>query len=201
MTRPTPTVSARVLHVVGAGGHARAVGDVAEECGFSIAPVPDSWPQQRGSSFDIAPKSLVIVAIGNNAKRLALVKRLMEEGYELPVIVHPTAAVSKKARLGAGSVVMPQAAITAGVTAGVGTIVNTSASVDHDCVLADGVHISPGAHLAGGVIVGEESWIGLGAVVREGIRIGARAVVGAGAAVVSDVPEQAQVAGVPAKAL
>jgi len=61
------------------------------------------------------------------------------------------------------------------------------------------VHISPGARLAGGVCVGDLSWIGIGASVRQLVTIGARVVVGAGAAVVSDVPDDFTVVGVPAR--
>jgi acetyltransferase-like isoleucine patch superfamily enzyme len=53
--------------------------------------------------------------------------------------------------------------------------------------------------LTGRVAVGEGAHIGAGAVVRQSLTIGARAVVGAGAVVVTDVPADTLVYGVPAK--
>jgi acetyltransferase-like isoleucine patch superfamily enzyme len=51
------------------------------------------------------------------------------------------------------------------------------------------------------VQIGAAAHIGAGAVIRQGIRVGTRSVVGAGAVVVRDVPDDAVVAGVPAKPL
>ena len=49
--------------------------------------------------------------------------------------------------------------------------------------------------------MGECGWIGIGAAIRHGVSVGANVQVGAGAAVVSDVPDDLLVAGVPAKPL
>ena len=49
------------------------------------------------------------------------------------------------------------------------------------------------------VIVGDDVLIGANAVVLEGVEIGKNAVIAAGAVVVKDVPENAVVAGVPAR--
>lgn len=49
------------------------------------------------------------------------------------------------------------------------------------------------------VQIGNDVWIGKNAIIRSGVRIGDGAIVAAGAVVVSDVPDYAVVAGVPAK--
>ena len=72
---------------------------------------------------------------------------------------------------------------------------------------------SPRATGAGGELATEEDWelqrtvvadgasIGSGATILGGLRIGERALVGAGAVVTRDVPDDATVAGNPAKLL
>ena len=86
-----------------------------------------------------------------------------------------------------------------------------------DSVLAAGnVYISAGAYRMddlskpimdqaayskGPIVIGDNVWLGTGAVILDGVTIGKNAVVGAGAIVNKDVPENAIVAGIPAKVL
>jgi acetyltransferase-like isoleucine patch superfamily enzyme len=49
------------------------------------------------------------------------------------------------------------------------------------------------------VIIEEDAWIGAGAIIMRGVRVGARSVVGAGSVVTVDVPDDAIVAGNPAR--
>ena len=74
-------------------------------------------------------------------------------------------------------------------------------SCEHDGQVGAAAHVASGACLAGGVTVGAGAFVGAGATVIQGIRIGAAAFVAAGAVVVRDVPENALVAGVPARIL
>lgn len=208
------------LLVLGAGGHAKVVAEtaMATGCFSSIAFLDDrctapgqlplvlGWPVLGPFTAALEantsePYAAALVAIGHAPARLQWLQRLSAAGYELPVLIHPTAWVSPSAHLGAGSVVFAHAAIQAQAVIGSGTILNTGCSVDHDAQLGDGVHICPGARLAGEVQVGDRSWIGIGASVMQQIRIGADVTVGAGAAVVRDLPDGVTAAGVPARVL
>ena len=202
------------LAVAGAGGHAKVVADAALASGWSdvafyddnLAPHSQVGPWVVAGSISdllagVSPPDGVIVAVGDNAVRLELQRKLEGAGLRVVSVIHPAAVVSTHASIGAGSVILAGAVVNASACLGRGCIVNTCASVDHDCLLADGVHVSPGAHLGGGVAIGSASWIGIGASVKQGVRIGARVVVGAGGAVVSDVPDGTTVVGVPARPL
>ena len=208
------------LLLLGAGGHARVVAETALASGrfSSIAFLDDScagtsqhlehfgWSVIGPFAAYADPHILeqfpsALVAVGKAEVRLNWLPRLVAAGYELPVLVHPTAWVSPSAELGAGSVVFAQAAIQAQAAIGMGAILNTGCSVDHDVQLGDGVHICPGARLAGDVHVGNSSWIGIGSSVSQQIHIGANVIVGAGAAVVRDLPDSVTAVGVPARVL
>ena len=208
------------LLLLGSGGHARVVAETALATGRfnSIAFLDDrccdpvhqashlGWPVIGPFSIALDPQvrkkfSSVLVATGNPSLRVNWLPRLASFGYEVPVVVHPTAWVSPSVQLGAGSVVLAHAAVQSQSVIGAGVILNTGCSVDHDSRLADGVHICPGARLAGEVIVGDRSWIGIGASIIQQIRIGDDVTVGAGASVVRDLPDGVTAVGVPARVL
>jgi sugar O-acyltransferase (sialic acid O-acetyltransferase NeuD family) len=200
------------LLIVGAGGHARVVADAALTTNTwqRVCFIDDARTATGGLGLPIvgttaqleqlrAEFGAAVVGIGDAHTRLRLLARCRQAGFELPAIVHRTAAVSSYAKLGPGVVVFAQAAINPGATLEEGCIVNTGATVDHDCHLQAGVHVCPGANLAGNVQVAARTWIGVGACVKQGVRIDADVTVGAGAAVVNDIEAGMTVTGVPAR--
>jgi sugar O-acyltransferase (sialic acid O-acetyltransferase NeuD family) len=202
------------LAILGASGHGKVVADTAECCGWQVVGFfDDAWPQrQRNGIWPVLGDTAhllehlpqfdgVLVAIGNNHIRQAKLLELQTAGANLATLIHPSATLSRYARLGAGSVMFAGAVVNADAQVGMGAILNTGCSVDHDCRLGDAVHISPGARLAGGVQVGDLSWIGIGASVRQLVCIGHSVQVGAGAVVVADIAPSLTVVGVPARSL
>src|SRR5690606_23857156 len=202
------------LAILGASGHGKVVADTAECCGWqSVEFFDDAWPSiQRNGVWPVLGDTVailekladfdgVLVAIGNNRIRYAKLLELRAMGGRLVTLIHHSVIVSRYAEIAEGTFVFAGAVINAGAVIKPGSILNTGCSVDHDCVLGNAVHISPGARLAGGVHVGDESWVGIGSSVRQLTNIGQRVVVGAGSAVVSDIPNDMVVAGVPAKRL
>lgn len=200
--------------VYGASGHALVVADLLRKSGKDVFCYVDGVNEAReGEAFGGAhvrgARAVeeawadgvreAVVAVGDNAARVQIGRRLQAVGYHLPPLTHPSAVVALDATLGDGTIVCANAVIGAGASVGEHVLINTAASVDHESVLGTGVHVSPGAHLGGRVAVGEESWVGIGAVVRDRIRIGARSVIGAGAAVVTDIPDGVVAYGVPAR--
>ena len=200
------------LAVLGASGHGKVVADTAECCGWrTVEFFDDAWPGvQANAAWSVVGDTAalmgrladfdgVVVAIGNNRIRHTKLLELRAAGACLITLVHPAAIVSRYAVIGEGTVIFAGAVVNAEARINLGCILNTGCSIDHDCLLGDAVHISPGARLAGAVQVGDLSWIGIGASVRQLVHIGERVMVGAGSAVVSDIPSDVTVAGVPAK--
>ena len=200
----------RRLVILGAGGHGRAVGDLAEACGWSVVGFTDrSAADERvlGRDDDLpalrrsAMIDAGIVGVGNTAlqRRAELFDRLRESGLVIATLIHPRATVSSSARVGQGSVVFPATVLGAGVTVGDNVVIYSAAVAEHECRIGDHVYLSPGAILSGAVVVEVGTFIGAGAVILPGLTIGKHAVVGAGAVVVADVPAGETVAGVPAR--
>jgi len=200
------------LLIIGAGGHGRVVGDVAESLGFDeLVFFDNAWPDQKSTGRwkveGTVEEAIALnqqgercfVAIGRNSARSRISARVSVSSA--PTLIAPSAIVSSDVRFGWGCVVVAGAIVNTGTTIGNGVILNTGCTIDHDCSIGDFAHISPGAHLAGGVHVGPSAWVGIGASVREMVRVGANAMVGAGAAVVKDVVDNDTVVGVPARRL
>lgn len=201
------------LLIIGAGGHGKVVADAALESGLwdGIVFLDDAWPEkQHNGHWTIYGKveqleiwqaqyRHAVVAIGHNQLRLELQSKLIAAGFEMATIIHPSAQVSRFAKIGAGSVVCANAVISVDAEVGVAAIINTAATVDHDCRLGGGVHLAPGVHLGGGVVVGDSSLIAIGAAVRNYLVIGSDVTIGAGAVVVRDIKDGVTAVGVPAR--
>ncbi|EWT07553.1 pilus assembly protein [Intrasporangium chromatireducens Q5-1] len=206
--------------VFGAGGHARAVVDVLERLGETVAAVVGD---AQGSTWhveviadDTAGLALVTdqrlraaVAIGAAGPRLRTLGQLRETAGRgggagrpieevAPAVVATSATVARTAVLGAGTIVLEHAHVGPASRVGDGVIVNTGAIVEHDCTLGDGVHVAPGAALLGGASVGPRTLVGSGARVLPRVTVGSDVTVGAGAVVVRSVEDGLVVLGVPA---
>lgn len=126
---------------------------------------------------------------------------------EIPARVEPGAILREKVEIGEGAVIMMGAIVNIGAVVGPGTMIDMGAVLGGRATVGARCHIGAGAVLAGvvepasatPVIIGDNVLVGANAVVIEGVRVGGNAVVAAGAVVVEDVPENAVVAGCPAR--
>jgi len=201
------------LLIVGAGGHGKVIADSAFELGRweRIAFLDDKYPALRrvlewtvlgnmkGAERFVNQFQEASVAIGENLLRMKIFNRLAEDGFEMPVIIHPRAAVSKRAVMERGSFVMSQAAVNVSAHVGTGCIVNTGATVGHDSILGNFVHVAPGSNIGGKTVIGAGSWIGIRSVIIEGIKVGKGVLIGAGAVIIRDVPDYSLVVGNPGR--
>lgn len=198
------------LVVVGAGGHAVSVAEVARSANHRVLAFVDA--QRAGASLLGLPVigsadellsacARVVVAIGDNAvrQRVAAELRARFPAAAFPALVHASASVSGYATLGAGSVVMQNASVGSNARVGAFCIVNTAASIDHDTVMEDYASIAPGAVTGGKVSIGPRSAVSIGAVVKHGVSIGADSILGANSYLHADLPDGRVAYGSPAR--
>lgn len=128
---------------------------------------------------------------------------------DIPARIEPGAIIREKVEIGEGAVIMMGAIINIGAIVGPGTMIDMGAVLGGRATVGSRCHIGAGAVLAGvvepasavPVVVEDDVLVGANAVVIEGVHIGKGAVVAAGAVVVEDVPENAVVAGCPARVI
>ena len=176
------------LILIGGGGHCKSCIDVIESCNqFSIKGLLD-LPEKKDSNtlgYDIIGDNkdipdlvrnnvyflITVGTIGDPAKRIELYELVSSAGGIFPVIISPSAVVSKHARIGSGTIIMHQSFVNASATIGKNCIINTKALVEHDAVIGDHCHISTGAIINGGVHLGHRSFFGSGSVSKQYITI------------------------------
>ena len=83
-----------------------------------------------------------VAALGDNNMRLYWTEKLMEAGYHVPAIIHPSAVISQSAVIGNGTFVMQKAVVNTHTVIEHGVLINSGAVVDHDSYVAKGAHIS-----------------------------------------------------------
>ena len=121
--------------------------------------------------------------------------------------IEPGAIIREQVEIGDSAVIMMGAVINIGAVIGAGTMIDMGAILGGRATVGKNCHIGAGAVLAGviepasatPVIVEDGVLVGANAVVIEGVHVGKGAVVAAGAVVIEDVPENAVVAGCPAR--
>ena len=194
-----------VLSLIGFGGHAKVLLDIARLNGLSINSLYDDDIQKKNLFYnsieikvpvDYAINDNTIIAVGNNHIRKNICVKASNAKWSS--IIHPSAIISKDVFIDEGTVIMAGVVIQPGSTIGRHCIINTGACIDHDCIIEDFVHVAPKAALAGGVMIGEGSLIGIGSSIVPNVKVGKWSTIGAGSAVICDIPDYCIAVGVPA---
>jgi sugar O-acyltransferase (sialic acid O-acetyltransferase NeuD family) len=201
------------LFVIGAGGHAKSIAEVAIAAGFTIKAFisPDSYDSEfmgvrvlNSLPEDIAARAeSIAIGIGANYLREKVLLELQEscELSRFPTIVHPSAIIASSAHIAPGSTIHQNSVVGPSTRIGKFCTVNTSATIGHDCVMHDFSSMGPGAHTGGGVTIGNRAHVSIGAIAIHGIAIGNDSILGAGSCATNSIPELTVSVGTPARAL
>lgn len=208
-------MSKKEIVIYGCGGHGRVIHDILLNMkDVHVVGFVDDNQQMSGSIIngsEVIGTSSVLkqlitdgvgamaLGIGNNHVRGKLYVKWQEAGFTMINVVHPGTIVSKNVRFGRGVVIMPGVVINTGSEIGDNTCINTGATIDHDNKLGDHVNIGPGATLTGGVAVGNYTDICANVTINPYLSVGFKTVVGSGTVVVSNIPDNVTVVGVPAR--
>jgi sugar O-acyltransferase (sialic acid O-acetyltransferase NeuD family) len=208
----------RPIAIYGAGGFAREVAWLAENCGFRVVCFIDDNPTATEKMLNEVPvlavkeaaarfrAAAVSVAIGSPSTRESVTERALSHGFTLATLVHPRVEKSRWITIGKGVVICAGNILTTNIIVGDHVQINLDCTVGHDVELGEYATLAPGVHVSGCVNIGRRAYIGTGAVILNGTRkepltIGDDAVVGGAACVTRSVASGATMVGVPAKAI
>ena len=204
------------LWIYGTGGHFSVVRDLITSMGnFNIFGYIDDDVNKEGSKlfghkiigglqkfknyYQNPACTNMFIAIGDNSIREKLVIELRD--YNFPVIIHPSAIIGHKVKIGCGTIVMPGAIVEAHAKIGKHCIINNCAIIGHGSTVKDFCHISGGAILNGQTFINKGTLIGTGACITQSAHIGKYCRIGAGSVITKSVSDGKFMFGNPARVI
>lgn len=162
----------RKLLIIGAGGFGQMIKETATELGYEEVVFLDDAVKGAdviGKCCDyqafLNEYDTAVAGIGDNGVRLYWTEKLIEAGYNVPSIIHPSAIVSPSAKIGQGSFVMQRAVLNTNVVIENGVLVNSGAVVDHDSHVESGAHIGLGSVVKANCTIDKKKKVEAGEVV------------------------------------
>lgn len=144
----------------------------------------------------------VFVPIGSNSIRVNLLKQFEAKGFDVPSFVHPKTNIHESVNVGNAVYILPGTNIMPLSTISNYVMISMGVNIAHHTIVEKGTFISQGVNVGASLTIKSMSFIGISSTIMTGVCVvGAEATVGAGAVVIKDVPDNAVVAGVPAKIL
>ncbi len=206
------------IYILGIGHNTPVFIELAESCGFTVKGLyhytdgltgkvehgytvlgnyDDLWkmPSLDGMNFALSQ--------GDNIIRKDIFEKITAKGGNIPTLVHPSAVVSRYAKLGKGVAIHPGAILHPYVVIGDNTIVSEHTCITHNTTIGDDCFLAFGAKIGAYVKIDNGVFIGIGAIIISGKvdTIGNNAYVAAGALVTKSVKPYTVVAGLPAKVM
>lgn len=116
-------------------------------------------------------------------------------------VIHPSAVISAKARIGTGVFIGANTVVCADAQIGDHCIILQNTTINHHSIVCDYSTVSSNVCILGYVTIGYNAFIGGGASIKPRVRIGESALVGMGSVVTKDVDPDKIVCGNPARVM
>lgn len=208
--KPQPTPP-RGLLILGFGGHARSVADVALAAGVTTLCFVDANARdgENFHGFPVLPRWdaplpegwAAFSAAGDNTRRQRQITDIEAAGWPLATLVAPSASIGLGSHIAPGCFIGQQAHVGPEARIGKGCIINSGAIVEHESVVGDCTHVAVNATVAGRCRIGRLNFIGAGATVIDGVEVADEVTLGAGGVFQRSIDSPGVYVGVPARRL
>jgi len=165
------------LLIYGSKVFAGVIKDLALACNYEVAGLIDDYATggEILGDYEYVRKHFlpgsyeIVIAVGYNDfnARWAVYTTVLEDGYNLPTLIHPKAYVRDVSSIGVGSVVMAGVIVDFNTTIGRLCVLWPGVIVNHDSRIGDNTFLSPNATVCGCVEVMGKSFIGAGSVIAD----------------------------------
>ncbi len=191
--------------IIGCGDESKIVTEIIELNGDAVIGYLDDYTDcaerigKLSDWKDVHKKRdcLFAVAIMNTFVRSMLVNEIPKE--LLYTAVHPTAIISKKAKLSEGCIIHAGVVIEPFTQCGECCIINTGTVISHGCHLEECVNVYGNSVLCGNVRIGRCTEAGPSAVICANVKITSNTTVGASSTVLKDIKEEGVYYGTPTR--
>lgn len=207
------------LVILGAGGFARETLDVVDAIN-AVSPtwdvlgfIVDSQYGQPGTIINDRPilgdfswleahrDTYVVCGVGAPETKLRMINRLAHLNIRYASLIHPSVLKTRWMQVGQGVVITAGCVLSNSIKIHDHVHLNPNCTIGHDVILGSFVSVAPAAVISGNVELGEGVYFGTGAKVIQKKTVGQWSIVGAGAVIISDIPDNVTVVGVPARVI
>ncbi len=189
--------------LIGGGGFAREVAEIANLNGFSVCGYIDikdckaPWPYwgnfeviaKRRNDFDIVAMGISAVNRVSLMRRMRIIEEIRLLEIPIQTLFSPHAIISAGVEVGEGSVICHSAVLSINCKVGAFSILNIGAILGHDAIIATNVIMSPKSMVAGSSWVSDNCFLGSGVIILENITVGSGVIIGSGSVVHRDIKE------------
>jgi len=204
------------LYLLGIGHNTPVFIDLVESCGYTVIGLYHYNNDRNnetlygftvlGSFEDLFNQtdllgSNFILTMGDNLIRTTVAERIRSRGGKTPTLIHPTAIISRFAKIAEGVVISPFTYVQANTEIGQDTIILSGVNISHNNKIGKGCFIAGGATVGAYTTVGDHVFIGQGALtISEKVDyIGNNVYIGARTLVTKSIHPNIVVAGQPAR--
>jgi sugar O-acyltransferase (sialic acid O-acetyltransferase NeuD family) len=201
------------IGIVGGGGFAKEVIEVARLCGHEIAGIfalensLDEFPHlgyldemlQKREAYDALHLAIGAVNRQSVENRRKLLDFIRQHGLPMISLVSPKADIGEGVQIGEGVYIAHRALISCNATLLDAVLVNHGAVIGHDCLVEENVSLAPLVFLGGNVHVERDCMLGARSTIRQGLKIGERSLVGMGSLVIKNLKPESTTLQMPSK--
>lgn len=143
----------------------------------------------------------IIIGVGEPSDRELLYHKVLDAGYNLTSLIHPSVPINPTTIIGNGVIISRNAYVSCEVVIEDNVRIMPLSGIGHNVTIGRHSAISGHVDIGGYTHIGERSYIGLNVCVREHTTIGDDVVVSAGSAVLKDIPCSVIAQGNPARVI
>lgn len=144
----------------------------------------------------------IFIPLGDNDRRVELLERFENLGYNLPSFIHKSVSLSENVVLGKSIYILPSTSIMPYTNIGDYTMISMGVNIAHHVDIAKGCFFSQGCNVGASIKIDKYAYFGMAVAVMTGVKkIGTGSLMGVGAVIIRNVPARAVMVGNPGKVL